>query len=244
MTQQPRWIYLNRKKPYVTYGLIGLNVVMFLATLYMQYFLRYPNGQALLILGAKENTLITCGQYWRLLTAGFLHGGLMHLISNLLGLYFWGPQIEALLGRGKYIFVYLFSTLFGFLLSYLCTEGFAVGASCAIFGLFGALLYFRTRYKDVFDRAFGMQVLVIIGINLFSGFVTTGIDNWGHIGGLVGGFCAAYATGLYREKPNFRRVLTWLGLIAACAFLFVFGIRKYSAALQIPMFSFIRIPLK
>ncbi len=196
----------------------------------------------LLLLGAKENTLITCGEYWRLLTCCFLHGGFSHIVSNLLGLYVWGPHAETLLGRAKFLAVYLASGLFGSLFSYVFSDGFSVGASGALFGIFGALLYFRARHKQVFDKVFGMQVLVFIGINLFNGFLSAGIDNWGHIGGLIGGFLVSFATGLYREKPRWFHILTAAALLLLAAGLFTLGIRNYSAELGIPMFTFLKVP--
>lgn len=238
--EEPKRIYINRTRPYVTYVLIGINIAVFLLEQVLK-LTGMSNAYMLLKLGAKENTLITCGQYWRLLSACFLHANLAHIVSNLIGLYFWGPHIETLLGRIKYLIVYLTAGIFGSLLSYVCSTSFSVGASGALFGIFGTLLYFRTRHKQVFNHVFGMQVLVIIGINLINGFLGNGIDNFGHIGGLIGGFLAAYCTGLYREKLRWHQVLSIIGLVLLAAGLFTFGIWKYSAQLGIPPFSFLDV---
>ncbi|MGI5885477.1 MAG: rhomboid family intramembrane serine protease [Candidatus Spyradocola sp.] len=223
--QQPERISINRSRPYVTYALIGINVAVFLVELFLQYVLRWPYGQTILTLGAKENLLIASGQYWRLLTACFLHANFMHILSNLIGLYFWGPHAELLLGRMRYLVVYLAAGLFGSLLSFAVSDplSVSVGASGAIFGIFGALLYFRTRHKQVFNQVFGMQVLAFIGLNLLNGFLSTGIDNLGHIGGLIGGFCAAYAVGLYRERLSWKRILAAVGLVLLAVGLFAIG---------------------
>lgn len=225
MQQDPQRVFLNRSRPYVTYALIGINVAVFLVEMFLQYVLGWPYGQTILTLGAKENLLITSGQYWRLLTACFLHANFMHIVSNLIGLYFWGPHAEVLFGRARYLLVYLASGLFGSLLSYAASEplSVSVGASGAICGIFGALLYFRTRHKQVFDQVFGMQVVVFIGLNLLNGFLSTGIDNLGHIGGLIGGFCTSYVVGLYRERPTWKRVLACVGLVVLAAALFLIG---------------------
>lgn len=233
-------IYINRRRPYVTYALIGVNVALFLVEQLLE-LLGMPHGEMLLRMGAKHNVLITCGEYWRLLTACFLHANYMHILSNLIGLYFWGPHIEVLLGRTRYLIVYLFSGVFGSLLSYVCSPGMSVGASGAIFGMFGALLYFRTRHKQVFDQVFGMQVLVFIGLNLANGFMNTGVDNFGHIGGLIGGFCAAYCTGLYGERPRARHFAAASALLLASGALFVLGIYRYSLQYGVPMFTFIKV---
>lgn len=238
--EEPRRIYINRTKPYVTYVLMGINITVFLLEQVLK-LTGMSDTYMLLKLGAKENTLITCGQYWRLLSACFLHANVAHIVSNLIGLYCWGPQAELLLGRVKMLIVYLTAGIFGSLLSYVCSTGFSVGASGALFGLFGALLYFRTRHKQVFDQIFGMQVLVVIGLNLANGFLGNGIDNFGHIGGLIGGFLAAYCTGLYREKLRWHQILSIIGLVLLAAALFTFGIWKYSAQLEIPMFSFLDV---
>ena len=132
-------IYINRRRPYVTYALIGLNLAMFAVELLMQA-LGHTYSETILRLGAKQNLLITCGEYWRLLTACFLHSGIVHIASNLIALYFWGPQVELLLGRVKYLIVYLSAGLFGSVLSYALSDAASVGASGAIFGLMRALL--------------------------------------------------------------------------------------------------------
>ena len=239
---QPTFLRLNRKRPLITYALIGVNVAFYAVELLLETFFMGHN-QMLLVLGAKENTLITCGQYYRLLTATFLHSGISHIAFNMFALFFWGRNIEALLGRLRYLLVYLFSGLCGTLLSYLCSSSVSVGASGAIFGLFGTLLYFRTRHKQVFDRVFGMQVLVIIGMNLVLGFLGQGIDNFGHIGGLLGGFVSAYAVGLYGEKPTVRRLLAGAALLLLYVAGLCFGVVRYSAQLGIPPFTFLDIPL-
>ncbi len=236
------FLYVNRKKPVVTYALIGINVAMYLAELVLQTFFM-SHGQMLLVLGAKENTLITVGQYWRLLTAAFLHSGLSHIACNMFALFIWGRNAEALLGRARYLAVYLVSGAFGTLLSYLCSPAVAVGASGAIFGLFGALLYFRLRHRRMFDQVFGIQVLIIIGMNLAMGFMGQGVDNFGHIGGLLGGFAAAYAVGLYGERMDWKHLLCVLGLVAAFAALLCIGVVRYSALLNVPPFSFLPINL-
>ena len=238
--EQPRRIYINNRKPYVTYVLIGLNIAMFLVEQALK-LTGMNHNRMLLTLGAKENLLITCGQYWRLITCCFLHADVMHIFSNLIGLYFWGPHAELLLGRGKYLAIYLLSGLMGSVFSYALNASWAVGASGALFGIFGALLYFRTRHKQVFDRVFGMQVLVIIGINLANGFLTAGVDNLGHIGGLIGGFLAAFSVGLFREKPRWFQVLAAAGTLLLLAALFLIGMYRWSAAYGIPPFSFIEV---
>lgn len=231
-------ITINRKPPYVTYTLIGLNVLIFIVQMILKYFV-LGESQMLLWMGAKENTLITLGQYWRLFTAMFLHSSITHILFNAFALYIWGRQLEVLLGRMRYLIVYITAGLFGSLMSYLCSPNAAVGASGAIFGLFGALLYFRLRHKQLFDKVFGMQVLVVIGVNLVIGFLGNGIDNFGHIGGLIGGFLMAYATGLYGERLSGLRIPALIGVIALFLAGLAFGVILYSNRLGVPPFTFV-----
>ena len=231
-------IQVNQRKPYVTYALLGINIAVFLVEMALEWS-GMRHGEMLLRMGAKENTLITLGQYWRLLSATFLHADWQHILFNMVALYIWGPHLEALLGRCKMLVVYIVSGVLGSLASYVFSLNVAVGASGSIFGCFGALLYFRTRHKQIFNQVFGLQVLVLIGMNLVNGFIIPGVDNYGHIGGLLGGFAMSLATGLYREKPSAVRVLALLGVIALCAGLFLIGMFRYSRALGVPMFTFL-----
>ncbi len=212
------YLEVDPNPPYVTYVLLGLNIAMWLLMTLAGMLLRLNLNQQLLLFGAKVNVLIAQGQYWRLFTAMFLHIGIMHLFFNSYALYLYGPVVEKLFGKQKFILVYLLSGLMGSLFSYLFSPNPAAGASGAIFGLMGSLLYFRQRKRDVFQRIFGPGLLIIIGINLFYGFVQPGIDNWGHIGGLVGGFILGNAVGLYRENRYLaKRILLFILLTAIFA---------------------------
>lgn len=145
--------------------------------------------QDLLVLGANYRPLVLEGQWWRLITSIFLHGGLMHLFVNMAGLLFIGIFLEKHLGSIRYAAVYLISGVFASLCSiwwYKVT--ISVGASGAIFGLYGFLLVSLLR-KNVprdMDKGFLIIVCTFIGINLLMG-LTEGVDNAAHIGGLISG---------------------------------------------------------
>ena len=198
-------------------------------------FMGWSQSQQLYYFGAKVNVLIAQGEYWRLLTPMFLHVGLAHLFFNSYALYIYGPAVERLFGRIKFILVYLVSGLVGSLLSYLLSPNNAAGASGAIFGLMGSLLYFRKEKRNLFQRVFGPGLLMIIGINLLYGFIQPGIDNWGHIGGLVGGFLMGNGLGLYRERnPNYKkRILCWILIILIFVLGLGWGRMKHSAAIHL-----------
>ena len=213
-----RWIPMDTRSAVVTYILIGINVLLFLIINALIRLTDMDELAVITLLGAKDNALIATGEYWRLITPIFLHSGLLHLFFNCYALLIWGPMVEKLYGRFKFVALYVIAGMVGCLFSYVMSINPSIGASGSIFGLLGALLYFRQRWKDAFKRFFGPSLFIIIGFNLFYGFTSTGIDNWGHIGGLVGGFLAGNALGLYHEnKARMDKVIFALGIIALFA---------------------------
>jgi rhomboid protease GluP len=175
-------------QPILTYALLAINVIVFA--------LDYLLGHRLIMLGAKDNTLIMNGQYWLFLTPIFLHAGLLHLGVNGYSLYILGPSIERPFGHARFLALYLLSGLAGTIASFALTPGPSIGASGAIFGLAGGLIPFLYRNRRVFGEERARQglyaVLRVIVLNLLVGFLVTGIDNWGHVGGLLGGLAASW----------------------------------------------------
>lgn len=172
--------------PILIYANIGIYLIMSLMGLGFISF----KGQDLLQFGANFGPLTKSGEWWRLLTSTFLHGGLMHLLANMYGLLFVGVFLEPLLGRTKYLIAYL---LIGILASGASVWWYdatvSVGASGAIFGLYGiflALLLTKIFPPD-FAKSFLISTAIFVGFNLLMG-LTGGIDNAAHIGGLVSGF--------------------------------------------------------
>jgi len=142
---------------------------------------------------------VASGQYYRLLTAAFLHAGLFHLGLNMLTLVIVGREVESALGRTRFLALYLVSALGGSVSFYLfgSATALALGASTATFGLFGALfVVVRARRLDT------RQIAMLIALNLFFGLVVPGIDNLGHVGGLVTGAAVA---GAYELAARLRR---------------------------------------
>ncbi|OLN23526.1 hypothetical protein BTO30_05170 [Domibacillus antri] len=202
--------FFHYGKPFFTYIFTAVNIILFIM---MTLAGGSTNTAVLIEFGAKFNPLILEGEWWRFITPMFLHIGLLHLIMNSLALYYLGTAVEQIYGRLRFLWIYLFSGLTGSLLSFLLTPNLSAGASGAIFGLFGALLYFGVTKPKLFFRTMGMNVLVVIGINLLFGFSVPGIDNAGHIGGLIGGFLA---TGVV-HFPKKRRILQQMAFAAAAA---------------------------
>lgn len=225
--EEKRFFYYG--KPFFTYVFTAVNILMFLL---MTFAGGSTATDVLIQFGAKFNPLILEGEWWRFITPIFLHIGLLHLLMNSMALFYLGAAVEQIYGRLRFLWIYLFSGFTGSLLSFLMTPNLSAGASGAIFGLFGALLYFGVTKPKLFFRTMGMNVLVVVGINLVFGFTVPGIDNAGHIGGLVGGFLA---TGIV-HFPKKKRLLQQ-GLFTAAALVLVmaglfFGFEQGQAALN------------
>jgi rhomboid protease GluP len=183
--------------PFITLGLIAINVILYIVTAYLSYV--YAKGSifnsdtnVLILLGAKVNDLITQGQYFRLISAMFLHGGIVHLTVNMYSLYAIGPMVEKVYGKTKFTAIYFFAGICSSLLSYAYSPSISIGASGAIFGLLGAVLVFAIKSKGKTGSAFIRSILSVIIVNIFIGMTLPGIDNFGHIGGLMGGIIISF----------------------------------------------------
>ena len=181
----------SKKKLFVTYILMGLCFLMYIVTLIMG-----GSNVIYLILGANYAPLVKNGEIFRLITYAFLHGSIIHLVVNMYSLFIVGRQIENNFGKVRLLIIYFISALSGGLLSALFSDGISIGASGAIFGLLGALLYFGLHFRLYLTDALISKIIPIIILNLLIGFTVTGIDNACHIGGLIGGFLASMAVGV------------------------------------------------
>ena len=143
-------------------------------------------------------------------------------------LYVIGPQVESFYGKLKYLFIFLFSGISGSLLSVAFASKYAVsvGASGAIFGLLGSICYFGYHYRVYLGNALKSQIIPIILLNLFIGFTFSGIDNFAHIGGLIGGLLITSALGIKYKSSTSQMVNGWilsaiyLGFIIFMAFFY------------------------
>ena len=205
------------KKPYVTYGLIILNVVMFL----LMYIL--GNGSddinTLVKFGALYRPYVLNGEYFRVVSTAFLHIGVIHLLVNCYSLYVIGSQMESFLGKVKFLFVYLISAISGSLMSLIFTDAVSAGASGAIFGLLGSMLYFGYNYRVFLGNVLKSQIIPLIILNFVIGFSLPGIDNAAHIGGLVGGVFSTMAVGLKHKTSTFEKVNGFIILVLYIVFL-------------------------
>lgn len=210
----------SKKKLIVTYLIMLICILMYVLVVFMG-----ASNKAYLLLGANLKALVKSGQIYRLITYAFLHGGLVHLITNMYSLYIIGSQIENNYGKLKFIFIYLVSALTGGLLSAIFNNNISIGASGAIFGLLGALVYFGFHFRLYLSDALKTRIVPVILINLLIGFMVTDIDNACHIGGLIGGYLAAMAVGIpevENKKDKINGVILLLIYITFMSYLLFF----------------------
>ncbi len=207
----------NPKKIIITPILIGICIFLFLA----MYLLGGGSTSTLTLInfGANSRVLVKMGQVWRLLTSIFLHAGIIHLLCNMYALYVLGRQLENFLGKTKYLIVFLGSGIIGSLLSVVVHDSISVGASGAIFGLLGSLLYFGYHYRLYLGTVLKSQIIPVILLNLIIGFMLPGIDNFAHIGGLVGGYLLTMGLGIPGKSRKSDQINGWIVISLLIIFL-------------------------
>jgi rhomboid protease GluP len=196
------------------------------------------DGETLLRFGAKLNLLIDKrGEWWRFVTPVFVHGGILHLLFNMYGLWILGPYVERLYGSSKFVVFWVLTGIAGVVGSYLAVrpqwshgmiggflfrpgDGPSVGASGALFGLIGVLFVFGIKYRNElpegFKRAFGTGMLPTILLNLFIGFTVRVIDNAAHLGGLLAGVVLALVVDYKRPQQSETSTWMWRALQVFC----------------------------
>jgi membrane associated rhomboid family serine protease len=187
-------------QPVATYVLIGINVAVALGTYLSGGHGTLSGTDAALLDGALSRPTVGDGEVWRLLTAGFIHAGMPHLLFNMLSLWVLGTMLEPGIGRVPFLIIYFVSLLGGSFGALIATPvGFTVGASGAIFGILGAaIVVLRSRGIDPMESG----LVFWLGFNLLFTFTVSGISIGGHLGGLAGGTLAALA--LYEVGPRLR----------------------------------------
>ncbi len=213
-----------------TVVILILNFGLYLAT--SLYSMKGGRGNAmgldattLVDFGAMYRPFIAGGQWWRLVTAGFLHGGLLHILMNSWALFDLGAIVEDMFGGARMLVIYFVANVAGFYVSYRFGGGLSVGASAALFGLIGAMIALGTRSRSSAGSAIrGLFVRWLIYGLLFS--LLPGIDMAAHIGGLVGGFLAGYVAG----EPRYQAEATeriWHVTAGACVVLTAVSFLKW-----------------
>ena len=198
---------------WVSMTLIGVNVGVYLLQLAQGAPISANRG-SIYVNGVLFGPAVADGDWWRLLTAAFLHYGPLHLALNMLVLYLFGPPLESVLGPARFLLLYIAAGLAGSAGALLMEpEGLTVGASGAIYGLFGAMLVLERQGTYVF----GGSVLPLLVINLAITFVIPGVSIGGHLGGLAGGALAMLVLSRFGQKRvvyGSRDLLGYVGLIS------------------------------
>jgi rhomboid protease GluP len=183
--------FLIPKDPhFMTAVILDINIIVMIVMVIGGVRLIDPNGIELMEWGALRRAEVLDGQWWRLITSMFIHAGLLHLFFNIYGLWLASTFLEPTAKRWKYLTIYMISGIVAGIASIVWSVSPGVGASGAIFGLFGALLgslatgYYERESRNAIFSLFGPYV----GINLAIGFFIPGIGNAAHIGGLITGF--------------------------------------------------------
>lgn len=186
-------LWKNIRAEYVTIALVTVNVITYLV---LEWLGDTTNGFFMAEHGAMYPDFIRINhEWWRIITAGFLHFGAVHLVNNMVILYCMGSRLERVTGHLKFFLIYLVSLIGAGLLSYgmmLRTGDYAVsaGASGAIFGVIGGFLWIVILHRGRFEQITTRGIMMMIVLTIYYGFSSAGIDNWGHIGGLLAGFAA------------------------------------------------------
>jgi rhomboid protease GluP len=187
-------VAMPNRAPYVTYTLIAITVIFYLLQIASEYLL---GTDVLINYGARYNEAIQAGQLWRFLTPALLHASIPHILFNMYALFSFGTGLERHFGHGRFILLYVLAAYTGNVVSFLLSGGYSVGASTAIFGLLGAEAVFLFQNRQLFAGQFGkaiQNVVFIAIVNLIIG-LQPGIDNWGHVGGLLGGLMFTWFAG-------------------------------------------------
>ena len=262
-------VQVSLSRPMVTYLILGVTVFVFILQLLTEAgILREPfivlgrlvfgsanmdemlaqgaGNNLLVLLGAKIQVLIVKGQLWRLLTPALLHStsSFLHIIFNMYALYSIGRSLELHYGNLRFLLLYLLGAFGGNTLSFLLSPGFSIGASTAVFGLIAAEGIFIYQNRGIFGkqaRSALQNVVVILVINLLIGMSSSGIDNWGHLGGLLAGAAFAWFAGpvlvvegvwpeyrLADRRSESQAWVTALVVAMLTAGLVLWGIKMYS----------------
>lgn len=229
---QPTQVSLQLPKinPWVSYSMIGLCVAVYLLQILSQSFL---GDDYLVLYGAKINQYILSGEFWRLITPMFLHASVIHIGFNMYALFILGPGLERFYGHKRFLALYMLGGFAGNVLSFLFSADVSIGASTAIFALVAAQGIFIYKNRFLFGsraRSLLINTVGIVIINFVFGLAPqTNVDNFGHLGGLLGGLAFAWfaspifkvnglSPNLYLEDQTTSAQAVMSGLVVALIF--------------------------
>ncbi|MCK9273618.1 MAG: rhomboid family intramembrane serine protease [Syntrophales bacterium] len=196
-----------------------------------------PSDGSLLLFGATGTIPIDqFGWWWTLVSASYLHGGILHIFFNMMALYQLGPFVRNEFGSHRFFTIYTLTGIAGFFISYLAGISFTIGASASICGLIGATLFYGKSRGGSFGRAIYRQVLGWVVVLAVFGFIVPGINNWAHGGGIAAGIITGFLFG-YNEKRIENQVDRMIA--TACLILTVFVLAW--AVLRVLYFTFFSV---
>ena len=213
----------GNRRTIVTYTFLAIQIIAFLL---MTINGGSTNIYTLINFGAKFNPAILAGELWRLVTPIFLHIGFMHILLNSITLYFLGTQLELIYGNFRFALIYLLGGLMGNIVSFAFSEAVSAGASTSLFGLFATAVVLGRLYPNNYairNMAQGFMLLIIL--NFVNGLASPSIDNWGHLGGAIGGGLAT----MFISVPGMvavdrgTRIKTFLSYVILAVSLILFG---------------------
>ena len=217
----------------LTYSIIGINILVYIFSAVLSQNIVDMDMQTLVDMGALYGPYtVLKGEWWRLFTAMFLHGGMTHILMNMFSLYLIGRGLEMYFDKRAYVIIYLFSGLLGGLASlYMHPQSVGVGASGAIFGVFGALAGFFLAHRDkiaTHSKAFMKDFAVVLGINLVLGLSIPSIDVSAHIGGLVVGLIGGF---VISKNPK------WVWAFSAVMVIVILAVMDYLPHYYVQVFT-------
>ena len=207
----------GNKRTMMTMIFLIIQIVLFLLMTIMG---GSTNVFTLIRFGAKFNPAILAGEFWRLITPIFLHIGFTHILLNSVTLYFLGSQLEIIYGNLRFAIIYLMGGIMGNAMSFAFSDAVSAGASTSLFGLFAATIVLGRLYPHNYairDMAQGFTVLIIL--NFIAGLTSGSVDNWGHLGGAIGGALGAMVVpipnmAVVEKSTRIKMLLVFILLLA------------------------------
>jgi len=205
----------------LTYSIIAINIIIYILSALGSMDVMDMDNRVLFDMGALYAPAIVLeGEWWRLFSAMFLHGGMMHIVMNMFSLYIVGRGVEIYFDKLSYLAIYLSSGLIGGVVSiYIHQDSIGIGASGAIFGIFGALAGFFLAHRDRINsqsKAFMKNFGTIIALNVVIGLAIPSVDMSAHIAGLIVGLVGGY---ILSKKPK----SLWIYSVVILAILIFMG---------------------
>lgn len=207
--------------------LIVVCVAIFLGMAIVETSLSF-DGNVLIRFGARSNFEIINGEYYRVFLSTIIHAGLFHLLSNMFIMKIAGDIVEMIFGKLNFFLIVFASGLIGSLLSFACSVNtISVGASGIAFGIMGSHLALFLTNRRTYKQLIGMDLIVLLALNLVIGFIDSSIDSYAHIGGLIAGFVISYLLLALSEKKSLSRVLSIIAFLVLSAAIYGYGYNNY-----------------